>query len=140
MHYGPKEGDGKGFGCAMFVSYCYNQALFNGASAQTKGTGGFYGSTWEYWGNVTNDGYDAYNKGFVEVDAASAQPGDVIAFLKLNQGNSYYDSYQNCYHVGLYEGNGKMIESGGAGVAESAIDINRQDIRFLHYVGDTQNT
>ncbi len=139
MHYGPREGDGEGFGCAMFVSYCYNQALFNGASGQERGLGGFYGSTWEYWGNVTNDGYDAYNKGFVEVPAEEAQPGDVIAFLKLNEGNDYHDSYSNCYHVGLYEGDGVMVESGGLGVAEIGIDVNREDIRFLRYVGTSEN-
>ena len=62
MHYGPKDGDNQGFGCAMFVSYCYNNVLFNGASAQEKGNGGFYGSCKNYWGNVTKDNFDAYNK------------------------------------------------------------------------------
>ncbi len=141
MHYGPKEGDGQGFGCAMFVSYCYNNALFGGASAQSKGLGGFYGSTYEYWGNVTRDGYDAYNKKFVEVSPEEAKAGDVVAFLKLNAGTSYYDSYANCEHVGLYEGDGKMIESTpGAGVSERNIDVNQENIRFLHYTGNTQTT
>ena len=137
MHYGPREGDGAGFGCAMFVSYCFNQVLFNGASAQSKGLGGFYGSTYEFWGNVTKDGYDAYNKGFEEVPASEAQAGDVICFLNTDYNPDYYADVRNCYHVALYEGDGKFAESGGAGVAEGNIDINRGDIRFLRYVGTT---
>ena len=43
-------------------------------------------------------------------------------------------------HVGLYIGNGKMIDSSGSGtsgrgVAEGGIDINRSDIHFLRYMG-----
>ena len=64
MTYAP---DGGGFGCAMFVAYCYNQSLFNGARGDDWNTPGFYGSTYEFWGNVTNDGYEPHNKGFVEV-------------------------------------------------------------------------
>ena len=145
MHYGPREGDGQGFGCAMFVSYCYNQALFNGASGQERGLGGFYGSTYEYWGNVTNDGYDAYNKTFIEVPAEEAQPGDVVAFIKSGDemiGNSCYDSYRNCGHVGLYAGNGLIYESsdGAHCVTETGIDIYDSDnFRFLRYVGSPEN-
>ena len=137
MHYGPKGSGNEGFGCAMFVSYCYNQVFFGGVSGQTRGLGGFYGSTYEYWGNVTSDGYDAYNKKFVEVKPSEAQAGDVIAFLR---GGNHYSSHSNCYHVGLYIGNGQMIDSSGSGtsgrgVGEGPIDINRSDIHFLRYVG-----
>lgn len=132
MHYGPKEGDGLGFGCAMFVSYCYNQVFFGGVSGQTTGLGGFYGSTWEYWGNVTRDGYDAYNKKFVEVSAADARPGDVIAFLR---GGDHYSSAQNCYHVGLYSGNGKIIDSSYYGVGERSVNIHSSEYHFLRFVG-----
>ena len=137
MHYGPKGSGNEGFGCAMFVSYCYNQVFFGGVSGQEYGTSGFYGSTYEFWGNVTNDGYNAHNQKFVEVKPEQAQAGDVIAFLR---GNNHYSSHDNCYHVGLYIGNGKMIDSSGSGtsgrgVAEGGIDINRSDIHFLRYMG-----
>ncbi len=137
MHYGPKGSGDEGFGCAMFVSYCYNQVFFGGVSGQSSNTKGFYGSTYEYWGNVTNDGYNPHNKKFVEVKPENAQAGDVIAYLR---GGNHYSSYSNCYHVGLYIGNGKMIDSSGsgtsgAGVTEHSIDINRSDIHFLRYVG-----
>lgn len=137
MHYGPKGSGDEGFGCAMFVSYCYNQVFFGGASGQNMGDG-FFGSTYEFWGNVSHDGYDAYNKKFVEVEPSQAQAGDVIAFLR---GSDHYSSHSNCYHVGLYIGNGRMIDSSGSGtsgrgVAEGDIDINRSDIHFLRYVGN----
>ena len=137
MNYGPKGSGNEGFGCAMFVSYCYNQVFFGGVSGQNYDTSGFYGSTYEFWGNVTNDGYNAHNQKFVEVQPSAAQAGDVIAFLR---GNDHYSSHDNCYHVGLYIGNGQMIDSSGSGtsgrgVAEGGIDINRSDIHFLRYVG-----
>lgn len=134
MHYGPREGDGLGFGCAMFVSYCYNQVFFNGVSAQYPGLGGFYGSTYEYWGNVTNDGYDPYNKKFVEVSAAEAQPGDVVAYTS---GANPYATYSACGHVALYIGNGKIIGSGSPGVVEGSVESQAvgRDIHYLKYVG-----
>ena len=137
MHYGPKGSGNEGFGCAMFVSYCYNQVFFGGVSGQDYSTSGFFGSTYEYWGNVTRDGYNAHNQKFVEVQPSQAQAGDVITFLR---GNDHYSSHDNCYHVGLYIGNGQMIDSSGSGtsgrgVAEGGIDINRSDIHFLRYVG-----
>ena len=92
MRYGPKGSSNIGFGCAMFVSYCYNQVFFGGVSGQSKGLGGFFGSTYEYWGNVSKDGYNAYNKKFVEVKPSEAQPGDVITFLR---GNDHYSSHSN---------------------------------------------
>ena len=137
MHYGPKGSGDEGFGCAMFVSYCYNQVFFGGVSGQSSNTKGFFGSTYEYWGNVTNDGYNPHNQKFVEVKPENAQAGDVIAFLR---GGNHYSSYSNCYHVGLYSGNGNFLDSSGSGtsgigVTEHKIDINRSDIHFLRYVG-----
>ena len=137
MRYGPKGSSQLGFGCAMFVSYCYNQVFFGGVSGQSSSSTGFYGSTWEFWGNVSKDGYNAHNKKFVEVKPSEAKPGDVIAFLR---GGDHYSSHSNCYHVGLYSGNGMFIDSSGSGtsgvgVQEHAIDINRSDIHFLRYVG-----
>ena len=132
MHYGPKGSGHDGFGCAMFVSYCYNQVFFGGVSGQEMGLGGFYGSTYEYWGNVTRDGYNPHNKKFVEVASSQAQPGDVVAFLR---GGDHYASYSNCYHVGLYAGNGNIIDSSDAGVQERPININNGDLHFLRYMG-----
>lgn len=132
MHYGPKGSGHDGFGCAMFVSYCYNQVFFGGVSGQNYDTSGFYGSTYEYWGNVTNDGYNPHNQKFVEVQPNQAQPGDVIAFLR---GGDHYSSHSNCYHVGLYAGNGNVIDSSDAGVTERGININSGDLHFLRYVG-----
>ena len=37
MNYGPAEEGGEGFGCAMFVSYVYNNLLFGGVSGQEPG-------------------------------------------------------------------------------------------------------
>lgn len=145
MHYGPKDGDNQGFGCAMFVSYCYNNVLFNGASAQEKGNGGFYGSCKNYWGNVTKDNFDAYNKGFIEVDASEAQPGDIVCFVNKGDTAGYHSAAENCYHVGLYLGDGKMIHSSKYitnGVGECSINQyisargNGKGYRFLHYVGE----
>ncbi len=144
MHYGPEEGDGEGFGCAMFVSYCYNQVLFNGASAQEKGNGGFYGSCMNYWGNVTKDNYDAYNKGFIEVDASEAKPGDIVCFVNKKDTAGLHSAANNCYHVGLYLGDGNMIHSSKFvtnGVGECSIESylnarnNGRGVRYLHYVG-----
>ena len=132
MNYGPKEEGGSGFGCAMFVSYCYNNTLFNGASGQNRGSG-FYGSTYEYWGNVTKDGYDAYNKGFEEVDPSEAQAGDVLCFLYDTP--DPYSSYSNCYHVGLYVGDNQMIDSSNGGVAKRAVNVNDKNVHVLRYVG-----
>ena len=133
MHYGPREVDNSGFGCAMFVSYCYNQVFFNGVSGQQPGLGGFYGSTYEYWGNVTHDGYDAYNKKFVEVSASEAQPGDVVAYTSGNA----YASYSSCGHVALYIGNGRAIGACYSGVLESSVEgqADGRDIHYLKYVG-----
>ena len=125
MHYGPKGSGHDGFGCAMFVSYCYNQVFFGGVSGQNPGLGGFYGSTYEYWGNVTRDGYNPHNKKFVEVSPGAAQAGDVVAFLR---GGNHYSSYSNCYHVALYEGNGRIIHSANSGVGEQNININSKGI------------
>lgn len=132
MHYGPKGSGHDGFGCAMFVSYCYNQVFFGGVSGQSPGLGGFYGSTYEYWGNVTRDGYNPHNKKFIEVSPQKAQAGDVVAFLR---GGDHYSSYSNCYHVALYEGNGRIIHSAYSGVGEQSININNGDYHFLRYVG-----
>ena len=138
MHYNE---DGKGFGCAMFVSYCYNQTLFNGVSGQSRDTPGFYGSTWDYWGNVV-DGYDAYNKTFRELkDGEQPLPGDVVAYTL---GDNPYEDATACNHVALYIGNGNVIGAWGEGADEEAwgevitCPVEDQaagrDIHYLRYI------
>ena len=144
MTYSP-NGAGPGFGCAMFVSYTYNIVLFNGARGDDWNTSGFYGSTYEYWGNVTNDGYNPHNKNFVEVSAEEAQPGDVVAYT---DGSDPYSSYSSCGHVALYIGNGRIIGAWGAGcgsigqVDEGTVESQAytfgggmRQVHYLRYVG-----
>ena len=136
MHYSP-DGDGCGFGCAMFVSYCYNQVLFGGVRGDfnrwSDPVKGFYGSTWEYWGNVTNDGYDAYNKTFVEVSQEEALPGDVVAYTK---GSDPYASHSACGHVGLYIGDNTIIDANIPVVGERPVDYTTSsDYHFLRFTG-----
>ena len=149
MHYGPDGSDEEGFGCAMFVSYCYNETLFDGVSGQDSSTTGFYGSCMNYWGNVTNDNFDAHNQGFVEVSAEDAQPGDVVCFVEKGSSGDYHGEASNCFHVGLYEGDGKMMHSSKYvtnGVGECEIDDyvdakksnsskKEFEVFYLHYVG-----
>lgn len=151
MNYGPKNEDGSngtGFGCAMFVSYCYNNVLFNGASGAEKGLGGFYGSCKNFWGNVTTDNFDAYNKGFVEVSAEEAKSGDIVCFVVKGE-DGYHSSAENCFHVGLYEGDGKMIHSSRyvtSGVGECKIEDylavrgKKCETFYLHYVNNDTTT
>ncbi len=144
MRYGPEGSDVEGFGCAMFVSYCYNQVLFNGVSGQNSDSEGFYGSCMNYWGNVTKDGFDAHNKGFVEVSAEDALPTDIVCFVEKGKTGDYYGEASNCFHVGLYEGDGKMMHSSKFvtnGVGECKIDdylaVRGKDcaVKYLRYVG-----
>ncbi len=136
MHYGPKGSGDEGFGCAMFVSYCYNQVFFGGKSGQDRNEGAFYGSTYEYWGNVTRDGYNPWNKTFVEVSYSEAQAGDVMAFVNCSDP---YSSYSCCYHVGLYIGDGHYIDSSGSGT--SGVGVSEHDsvpssgVHYLRYTG-----
>ena len=143
MNYGPKEDGSKGFGCAMFVSYVYNNLLFGGVSGQDDSTSGFYGSCKNYWGNATNDNFDAHNKGFVEVSEKDAKPGDIICFVDTDGKGTGHDNASSCYHVGIYEGDGKMIHSSTTTNGVGEIDIDKyldkrgrgREYYFLHYVG-----
>ena len=136
MHYGPKGSGDEGFGCAMFVSYCYNQVFFGGKSGQGKTEGAFYGSTYEFWGNVTRDGYNAWNKSFVEVSYSEAQAGDVMAFVNCSDP---YSSYSCCYHVGLYIGDGHYIDSSGSGTSGVGVaehdSVPTSGVHYLRYTG-----
>lgn len=140
LHYGPDGdpyGNGEGFGCAMFVSYAYNNTFFGGARADRPGNGpkyedGFAGWTQAYWANCTGDAGLGVNPGFHEVDADEAKPGDVICFL------DYADAYSSpdyCYHVGMYHGDGKVIDSSYAGVTVRDIDMSDPTLHFLSFDG-----
>lgn len=138
MHYGPKGSGDEGFGCAMFVSYCYNQVFFGGKSGQGMNEGAFYGSTFEFWGNVTHDGYNPWNKPFVEVSYSEAQPGDVMAFVNCSDP---YSSYSCCYHVGLYIGDGHYIDSSGSGTSGPGVtehsSVPSSGVHYLRYTGNS---
>lgn len=140
MHYGP---DGSGFGCAMFVSYVFNNLLFGGVSGQTIDTTGFYGSCKNFWGNVTTDGFDAHNKGFVEVSEDDIQVGDVVCFVDTGGAGTGHNDASSCYHVGIYIGDGKMIHSSSMSGGVGEIDIDKylqkrgrgDEHYFIRYVG-----
>lgn len=148
MNYGPKEDGSKGFGCAMFVSYVYNNLLFGGVSGQNDTSSGFYGSCKNYWGNATNDNFNAHNKGFVEVSLKDAKPGDVICFVDTDGKGTGHDSASSCYHVGIYEGDGKMIHSSTTTNGVGEIDIDKylkkrgrgNEYYILHYVGNKETS
>ncbi len=136
IHYGPKGSADEGFGCAMFVAYCYNQVYFNGArgdfSLDSKPHEAFYGATTLFWANVA-PGASHYNRGFVEVRPEEAIAGDVVAYIKSEAVNHPYSDRSNCNHVALYTGNGKIMEAGGGD--EHNFDMNAPHIHFLHYTG-----
>lgn len=138
LHYGPAGdpyGNGEGFGCAMFVSYAYNNVFFDGARGDEPGDGpiyrdGFAGWTQAFWGNAAADNRWGLNPGFHEVAPGQAKPGDVICWMY--EGDAYGET-DMCYHVSMYEGDGWHIESNFGGVVEAPIDIWRDDIHFLSY-------
>jgi cell wall-associated NlpC family hydrolase len=135
MHYGPKGSGDEGFGCAMFVAYCYNQVFFGGNRGDFELDNNpheaFYGATTLFWANVA-PGAEHYNRGFVEVNAADAVAGDVVAQITQNTEDPY-SSRLNCGHVGLYTGNGMWMEAGGGD--EHPIDMNNKNYHYLHYTG-----
>lgn len=144
MNYGPKGSLDEGFGSAMFVSYCYNEVLFDRVSGNDPNNKGFYGSAMNFWGNVTKDGFDAHNRGFVEVSAEDALPTDIVCFVEKGKTGDYYSEASNCFHIGLYEGDGMIIHSSKYvtnGVGECKIDDylkNREKecaVKYLRYVG-----
>ena len=136
MHYGPKGSGEEGFGCAMFVAYCYNQVYFNGARGDfpldSQPHNAFYGATTLFWANVA-PGASHYNHGFVEVQPEEAIAGDVVAYIKSDAVNHPYSDRSNCNHVALYTGNGNIMEAGGRD--EHSININASNLHFLHYTG-----
>ena len=122
MHYGPKELGGGGFGCAMFVAYCYNEMLHPGESINggDENTKGFYGGCSHFYGNITTDNFDYHNKGFVEVSEADRQAGDVVCFVTTRESDDIRGSARNCFHVGIYTGDGnKIMHSTGMGITNN---------------------
>lgn len=139
LHYGPAGdpyGNGEGFGCAMFVSYAYNNVFFGGARADEPGNGpyyenGFAGWTQAYWSNGTGDLNCGRNVGFHEVSPEEVLPGDVVCYTSGDP----YASSDNCYHVGLYYGDGQVIDSEYQGVSINDIDMSDRSLRFLSFSG-----
>ncbi len=133
MHYGPKGSGDEGFGCAMFVAYCYNNVFFGGARGDFQLDGkprsAFYGATTLFWPTEERAGRH-FNHGFVEVDKSEAMPGDVVAYTHYDAKEGKY----KCGHVALYTGNGKIMEAGGRD--EHSFDMNSNTIHILHYVGN----
>ena len=101
MHCGPKGSASEGFGCAMLVCWCLNQAL---------GTS-YYGSCWNLWGDAI--GAPQYNQGggeFEVIDAKDAQPGDIVMYFNPNVNLGYSTSAS---HTALYVGDGMVIGAWG---------------------------
>ncbi len=130
MHYDPVSKSG--FGCAMFVAYCFNEYYFpgRGYNAEDKNTPGFYGGCKDFFGNVTTDDYDPRNKGFIEVDPKDRQKGDVVCFVTARNSEDIYGNARNCFHVGIYTGEGDEIlhssKNGVNGVGYCTIDEYKQ--------------
>lgn len=122
MHYGPRELGGGGFGCAMFVAYCYNEMLHPGEhiNGGDENTSGFYGGCSHFYGNITTDNFDYHNKGFVEVSEADRQAGDIVCFVTTRESDDIRGSARNCFHVGIYTGDGnKIMHSTGMGITNN---------------------
>lgn len=141
LHYGPAGdpyGNGEGFGCAMFVSYSYNNVFFGGARADEPGDGPLYtdgcaGWTQAYWGNAMDDSRWGLNPGFHEVSADEVLPGDVVCFLDYADA---YDAADFCYHVGMYCGRGRVIDSTDShGVAIRNIDLSDPTLHYMSFSG-----
>ncbi len=146
MHYDPKGTKNAGFGCAMFVAYCFNELLHPGEKidGEDKNNNGFYGGCSHFFGNITTDGFDAHNKGFVEVSAADRQPGDIVCFVTTRESDDIRGSAKNCFHVALYTGDGDKIlhstafnSTGGVGYSsiDDYIKAKRKSLKRKHNNG-----
>ena len=146
MHYDPKGTKNAGFGCAMFVAYCFNELLHPGEKidGEDKNNNGFYGGCSHFFGNITTDGFDAHNKGFVEVSAADRQPGDIVCFVTTRESDDIRGSAKNCFHVALYTGDGDKIlhstafnSTGGVGYSsiDDYIKAKRKSLKSKHNNG-----
>lgn len=127
MHYGPKDSKDKGFGCAMFVAYCFNELLHPGENINggDKNTEGFYGGCSHFFGNITTDNFDYHNKGFVEVDPADRQAGDIVCFVTTRESDDLRGSAKNCFHVAIYTGEGnKIMHSTGFDITNGGVGIS----------------
>ncbi len=111
MHYGPDGSGDEGFGCAMFVAYCFNTMMHPGEdlNGEDKNTSGFYGGCKDFFGNITTDDYDPRNKGFVEVSREDRQAGDIVCFCTPRYSDDVRGAARNCFHVALYTGEDNKI-------------------------------
>ncbi len=123
MHYEP----GKGFGCAMFVAYCFNELLHPGENidGEDKNNEGFYGGCSHFYGNITTDNFDYHNQGFIEVDPADRQEGDIVCFVTTRESDDIRGSAKNCFHVAIYTGDGnKILHSTGFGITGGGVGVS----------------
>lgn len=124
MHNGAL--DGQGFGCAMLVAACYNAVFTDGAYCSNTGEigrggamhtdskgRGCYGSTYNFYGEVSDKSYHQYKMG-TWTKTTNPKPGDVVCFIHNGSPASRATS---CDHVALYIGNGRIIGAWGSGKA-----------------------
>lgn len=112
MHWGPKGSAEPGWGCAMFVAYCFQQVL---------GTD-YYGSCWNFWGDAI--GAPQYNQGggeFEQVPESDILPGDVAVYFPAGASLGYSTA---AGHVALCVGNGEVIGAMGNGIPGEASYLN----------------
>ena len=91
-----KRGQGRYVDCSYFVRWAYQQA---GVTSYKAGTA------------AEQARYCVNNHLLISKD--QLQPGDIIFWRKNGCmcGGDHCDRYQNIHHVGLYIGNGKVIEA-----------------------------
>lgn len=112
MHWGPKGSGEEGWGCAMFVAYCFQQVL---------GTD-YYGSCWNFWGDAI--GAPTYNQGggeFEQIAEADVMPGDVAVYFPANASLGYSTA---AGHVALCVGGGEVIGAMGNVIPGEANYLN----------------
>lgn len=112
MNYSAKDGYagsmgthfiGKGWGCAQFVSYCYNVVL---------GTA-YVGSCYNYAGDALGQSVNQGGGEWRFIGADEALPGDCVIYCASGHTGTDYDDYG---HIAMYIGNGKVIGAMGRGV------------------------
>ena len=107
--------DQEGFNCSSFVYYSYQEA-----GLETFGNGTGNSNSWKTY-TMAPYVYDHYQ---VFSEQEKLKPGDLIFWSKENCGNSLVDENGKClhrfirdkkeyhvHHVGIYLGNGQVLES-----------------------------
>ena len=111
MNYSAKDGYaegmgthyvGKGWGCAMLASKCFNTVL---------GTR-YKGSCFCFAGDALGQSVNQGGGEFEFIDASEAQPGDCVLYGQPGYNGKDYDDYG---HIAVYVGNGRIIGAMGSG-------------------------